>query len=108
MNQYEALTLPIELERNRPQLTPDVRVEIDRIRHEYPDEHICAAIFDRASGTLIDVAFNWNTAQNYAGEYVVLAIDHDGTFMPREKIQAICDHEVDLFDDCFGTSFRYN
>ena len=36
-----------------------------------------------------------------AGEYAILAIDHDGTFMPREKIQSICDREVDLYDDCF-------
>lgn len=108
MNQCEVLTLPIELERNRPQLTPEVRAEIDRVRREYPDEHICAVIFDRTSGSLIDIAFDWHTAQNHAGEYVILAIDHDGTFMPREKIQALCDYEVDIFDDCFGTSFHYN
>lgn len=87
--------------RNRPQLDAATRAELDRIRKDYPDERICAVAFDRDSGTFVDAIFGWQTAESMAGEYAILAIDHDGTFMPREKIQSICDREVDLYDDCF-------
>jgi hypothetical protein len=61
------------------------------------------AIVYNADGTVYDHTFNWETAQNMALSegYTVKAIADDGD-MTKERIQALCDYEKSLHDDCFG------
>lgn len=72
-----------------------------------------ALVYSTATGEIIDECFNWETAQNFAADadqYVVAVADDVFTnykgekivCMTKENIQEMCDHERELYLDCFG------
>jgi hypothetical protein len=74
---------------------------VTEIEAEY-GQPVVAIVYD-ADGSVYDHCFNWETAQSMALSegYRVEAIADDGS-MTKERIQALCDHEKALHDDCFG------
>jgi hypothetical protein len=76
---------------------------VAEIEAEYGQKVV--AIVYNADGTVYDHTFNWQTAQSMALSegYTVKAIADDGD-MTKERIQALCDHEKALHDDCFGVT----
>lgn len=67
----------------------------------------CAVIYE--NGIIIDEAFNWETAENFASQgYEVVAVADDTwtigdrTFgTSKEDIQAMCNNALALYRDCF-------
>lgn len=71
----------------------------------------CAVIYDE--GIIIDEAFNWETAENFAAQgYEVVAVDHDLWINPfgkwigktKQEIQQMCDARLADYNDCFGVN----
>lgn len=95
--------------RNRPVVTGEMLAKVAEDARKW-NSHVCAIAFDRETGEMYDAPFNWETARTMAGEYSVVAIDDDRHYMPKAQIQALCDYEIDIYDDCFGrpSSYVYN
>lgn len=53
------------------------------------------------NGHIVDEIFSWETAQNFAAEYEVVAIADDG-IVTKQEIQDMCDYERKIHIDCFG------
>jgi hypothetical protein len=54
-------------------------------------------------GTVYDHTYNWETAQNIAlheGRKINVLCDDGG--MTKAEIQALCDAELERYNDCFG------
>lgn len=68
---------------------------------EVPEGTVAIAYL--SDGTIYDFPFTWETAQQMANEgYKIRAIADDGEYWTKERIQELCDGELQRAIDCFG------
>lgn len=66
---------------------------------------VCAVAYDKNDDEY-DVCYTWEAAQTIAREgYRIVAVSNDG-FMSKEKIQSLCDYELEIALDCFGKEYQ--
>ena len=68
------------------------------------DDGTVAVMLDAETGAPADIAQSWETVQSMvnSGEYLAVAVRGDGPFETVDSLQAMADHERELYVDCFG------
>lgn len=66
-------------------------------------EKVVALVYDRETKEVYDRAFNWETAESMAGEgYVVVAIDDDGDYYTKGRINRLLETAMSAYEDLYG------
>lgn len=85
----------------RPALTAEQEAYIQRVEATWDQKVIALRI--PMKGEELDGIFSWETAQSMAlNEGACIFVLEGDAHMSREELQAMCDRDKDIHDDCWG------
>ena len=87
----------------RPVLTAEQEAYVQRVEADWGQKVIALAI--PMKGEELDGIFTWETAQSMAlNEGASILVLEGDAHLSREELQALCDREKDIHDDCWGVT----